>query len=121
MKKTIDQLSTLLEHNNIALPQGAKKFDAGQPTKYHERCLSLKSSLTLLKDYLIYSLASNHIVSSRESFTTFTLSGGPITHMGDESQIPDVGRGLVKFQHDKFKIVLYMPSPAGTKKIVQDE
>ena len=32
MKKEIDQLSTLLEQNNIALPQGAKKFDVGKLT-----------------------------------------------------------------------------------------
>ena len=32
MKKNIEQLSTLLEHNNISLPQGKKKFDAGQST-----------------------------------------------------------------------------------------
>ena len=53
MKKTIDQLSTLIEHNNIALPQGVKKFDAGQLIRDHERCHVLKASLTQSKAYLI--------------------------------------------------------------------
>ena len=32
MKKTIDQISTLLEKFNIFLPQGANKSNFGQPT-----------------------------------------------------------------------------------------
>ena len=77
MKKTIDQLSTLLEQNNIALPKGAKKSDVGQPTEDRERCHALKASLTQLKAYLIDYGASNHMVSSKESFSTLTLSGIP--------------------------------------------
>ena len=46
MKKKIDQLSTLLEQKNIALPQGAKNSDAGQPTEDHERFHALKEGLT---------------------------------------------------------------------------
>ena len=46
MKKTINQRSTLLEHNNISLPQGANKYDVGQPTEDHERCHALKEGLT---------------------------------------------------------------------------
>ena len=49
------------------------------------------------------------MVSSRESFTTLTLSGGPSIHMGDDSQIPAIGRGSVKIQHGEFKNVLYVP------------
>ena len=32
--------------------------------------------------------------------------------MGDESQIPDVGRGSIKIQYGEFKNVLYVPSLA---------
>ena len=35
MKKTIDQPLTLLEQNNISLPQGENKSDAGQLTEDH--------------------------------------------------------------------------------------
>ena len=52
------------------------------------------------------------MVSSKESFTTIDLSGGPNIHMGDDSQIPAVGRGSVKIQHGEFKNVLYVPSLA---------
>ena len=72
----------------------------------------MKVGLTQLKAYLIDSEASNHMVSSRESFTTLTLLGGPITHMGDDSQMHVVGRGCIKIQHGEFKNVLYVPSLA---------
>ena len=43
MKKTIDQMSKLLEHNNITFPQGAKKYEYGKQTNEHERCHVLKA------------------------------------------------------------------------------
>ena len=55
------------------------------------------------------------MVSSMESFTTFTLSRGPSTHMGYESPIPDVERGSVKIQHYDF-----IPSLI-EKQIVEDK
>ena len=55
------------------------------------------------------------MVASRETFITFPLSGGPSSHMGYDSKIPYVERGLVKIHNDEF-----IPSPT-TKKIVEDE
>ena len=49
-------------------------------------------------------------VASRESFITLTLSGGPIIHVGDDSQIPAAGRGSIKIHHGEFKNVLYVSS-----------
>ena len=70
------------------------------------------AGLTQSKSYLIDSGASNHMVPSKESFTTLTLSGGPSIHMGYDSQIPTTGRGSIKIQHGEFKNVLYVPSLA---------
>ena len=110
MKKTIDQLSTLLEHNNISLPHGENKSDVGPHLEDHERFHALKACLTQLKDYLIDYGASNHMVASKECFSTLTLSRGPIIYMGDDSQILVVGRGSVKIHHGEFKNVLYVLS-----------
>ena len=46
MEKKIDQLSTLLEQNNIFLPQEPKKSDVGQLKEDHERCHALKVGFT---------------------------------------------------------------------------
>ena len=85
MKKTLGQLSPLLEQNNIALPQRVKKSDVGIPTEDHERFHALKAILTRLKAFLIDSGESIHMVTSKESFTTPNISRGPIIHMFDES------------------------------------
>ena len=50
------------------------------------------------------------MVSSKEYFSTLTLSKGPNNHMGDDTRISALGRGLVKIQHGEFKIFLYVPS-----------
>ena len=86
--------------------------DDGENTKEHERFHALMASLTLSNAYLIDSVASNHMVSSRESFTTLNLSGGPSIHMGDYSQILAARRGSIKIQHGEFNNVLYVPSLA---------
>ena len=52
------------------------------------------------------------MVSSKESFSTLTLSKGPNIHMGDDSQIPVEGRGSVKTKHGELKNVLYVSSLA---------
>ena len=45
MKKQVDQLTSLLKQNNIALSQRAKKPDDGPQTKDDERFCALKDSL----------------------------------------------------------------------------
>ena len=87
----------------------------GEQTEEHEICHSLKQNLTPSKAYWIDYRASNHMVASKESLIASPLSGGPSSHMGDESKIPVVERGSDKIQHDEF-----MPSPT-TKQIVEDE
>ena len=81
----------------------------GEKTEEYEMCHDLKASSTQSKDYLIDCGESNNMVSSKGSFTTLDLSGGPNIHMGDNSQIPIVGRGSIKIQHGEFKNVLYVP------------
>ena len=55
------------------------------------------------------------MVASRESFITFPLSGGPSSHMGDDSKIPDIEKVSYKIHHYDF-----IPSPT-IKQIVEDE
>ena len=60
------------------------------------------------------------MVASGESFTTLTLSEVPSTDMGCDFQIPAVGGGSIKIQHDEFNNVLYVSSHTA-KQVVQDE
>ena len=85
MKNAIDQLTTLIEQNNISLPQGAEMSEVGEKTEEYERFHALKEGFTQSKAYLIDSGAFNHLIASKESFTTLDLLGGPSIHMGDNS------------------------------------
>ena len=82
MKKTLDQLKALCVQKNISLPQGSYMSNSRENTKEYVRFLYFKVGLTLSKAYLIDFGTSNHMVSSRESFTTLTLSWGYSTDMG---------------------------------------
>ena len=112
MRKQLDEMSALLKQHNISPPQREKKPDEEPQTKDDERCHALKASLTQSTSYIIDSGASNHMVSSKESFSTLTLLKGPNIHMGNDSQIPAKGRGSAREEHSEFKNVLYVPSLA---------
>ena len=58
-------MSRLLEHHNISLPEGARKDDSGDKTKYHERFHALKAGFSKSHAFLIDSRSSNHMVASK--------------------------------------------------------
>ena len=109
MRKQLDEMFTLLKKHNIAPPR-SNNTDEEAPTEDTERCHALKANLSPSSAYIIDSRASNHMVASKESFSTLSLSKGPNIHMGDDSQIPAEGRGSVRAKHGEFKDVLYVPS-----------
>ena len=65
MKKTIDQMSIILEQNSISLPEGTRKNDFGRKNEDNERFHVLKVGLSKSQAFLIDSRASNHMVSSK--------------------------------------------------------
>ena len=62
--------------------------------------------------FLINSGASNHMVASKESFSSLQITNGLSIHMGDDTQIQAKGKGSIKIKHGVFKDVLYVPSLA---------
>ena len=87
-KKTIDQMEKLLEQHNIALLEGARNTDSREKSEYHDEiCHALKASYSKSRAFLIDLGASNHMVSSRESFSSLQLIDGPSIHMGNDTQI----------------------------------
>ena len=111
MRKKLDEMSDLLKQDNISPPR-AKNPDEEALTEDAERCHVLKETLSPSSAYIIDFGASNHMVASKESFSTLSLSKGPNIHMGDDSHIPTKGRGSVRAKHGEFKNVLYVPSLA---------
>ena len=107
MRKQLDEMTALLKQHSIASPERAKKLDNG-----HERCHALKVGLPHSISYLIDSRASNHMVASKDLFSSLNINEGPTIHMGYDSQIPAVGRGTIRAKHGVFRYVLYVPSLA---------
>ena len=105
-------MATLLEQNNISLPKGVRKNDSGSKTDDHEIWRALKAIFSLSQSFFIDSRASNHMVPSKESFYSLDIIYGPRIHVGDDSQIPDVWKGIIQFEHGVFNNVLYVASLA---------
>ena len=71
-----------------------KATNSGDKTEYHEKCHTLKGGFSKYPSFLIDSWASNHVVSSKQSLFTLKFTGGPIIHMGDDTQIQFEGKGI---------------------------
>ena len=99
--------------HNISLLEGATKTYFREETKDHdERCHALKASCSKSHAFLIDSRASNHMVTSRESFSSLQTTYGLSIHMGDDTQIRVEGKGCIHLNHGVFGNVLYVPSLA---------
>ena len=64
------------------------------------------------KALLIDSGALNHMMASKDSFSSLNSSKRIPMHMGDDSTIISKGQGTVNLEHDYFSNVLYVPSLA---------
>ena len=64
-------MSAILKQHNIASPR-AKKSDEEPQTEDIERCHALKATISPSSAYIIDSGASNHMVASKESFSTLS-------------------------------------------------
>ena len=58
---------------------------------------------------LIESGATNHMVASKELFSSLDFEKNIPIHMGDDSQITSKGKGTTKLEHGSFNNVLYVP------------
>ena len=76
-------MTKLLEQDNISLPEGTRKTDSGSKSDDHERFHVLKAVFFKYQDFLIDYGASNHMVSSKESFYSLNIIDGPSTCMGE--------------------------------------
>ena len=113
MRRTIDEMALLLKKHNITVPASTRKADHREETKEHEDALhALKASCSTTHAFLIDSGASNHMVASRESFSSLQYFDGPSIQMAKNSQLRAKGKGSIKLEHGKFKYVLYVPSLA---------
>ena len=99
-------MTLLLKKHNMATLASARKTDHKEETEEHEEtCHALKASCSTTHAFLIDYGASNHMVASKESFSSLWYFDGPSIQMGNNSQIRGKGKGSIKLEHGKFKDV----------------
>ena len=112
MKKNIDEMTLLLEKNNINLLDSVRKRDNHDWDIHPKRGHALMETFSKPRSLLMDSGASNHMVASKESFSFLDSDNSIPIHMGDDSQIILKGKGTVKLEHESFFDVMYVPSLA---------
>ena len=112
MKKNLDEATSLLERNNINLSESFWRKENQDQEYQHERGHALMESTLKSMDLLIYSGASNHMMASKDSFSSLDTSKRIPIHMGDDSTIISKGQGTINLEHSYFSNVLYVPSLA---------
>ena len=111
MRRTIDEMALLMKKHNIIVLSRSRKADHIEETEEHEEtCHALKASCSTAHAFLIDFGASNHMVASRESFSSLQYFDGPSIQMGNRSKFQAKGKGSINIEHGKFKDVIYVPS-----------
>ena len=77
-RRQIDEMTLLLKKHNIISPASARKVDHTEDTEdYFEIGHALKARYSTTHTFLIDYGASNHMVASRESFSSLQYFDGP--------------------------------------------
>ena len=110
MRRKIDVMALLLKKHNITIPASSRKDDDREEIEEHEEtCHALKATCSTSHAFLIDSRTSNHMVASRESFSSLQSFDGPSIQLGNNSKVQTKGKGSIKLEHGRFKYVLYVP------------
>ena len=112
MKNKLDEMTYLLERNNINLPENLQRRDNQDRDTKQEIGHALMESTSKPTILLIDSGYLNHMMESRDSFSSLDTSKSVPIHMGDDSTIISKGQGTVNIEHGIFMNVLYVPSLA---------
>ena len=100
MRRTINEMDLLLKKNNIIVLSSARKADHREETEEHEEtCHALKASCSTIHAFLIDSGASNHMVASRESFSSLQSFDGHSIQLRNNSKFQTKGKGSIKLEH----------------------
>ena len=110
LETQFSMFTQLLEKNNISLIDFSKKREGGSNLEDKERVHALVSSTSSSPSFIIDSVASRHMVLTRETLSSLDISKGPKIVLGDDSLTNGMGMGRIDLDHVFFKNVLYVPS-----------
>ena len=95
MRRQLDEMDLLLKKHKIFVPTSEMKEDSEEEEEeYQRKGHALKACFSSTHVFLIDSRASNHMATSRESFSSFQSFDGPSIQMGNNSKSKPRGRDL---------------------------
>ena len=98
MRRQIDEMTLLLKKHNITAPAGTRKGDQREEIEDIEDCFkighALKAGCSTAHVFVIDSGASNHMVASRESFSSLKYFDGPSIQLGNNSKVKTKREGI---------------------------
>ena len=78
MRRKLDEMALILKKHNISAPTSARKDDyEEEDEEYQRKGHALKACCSSTHVFLIDSGASNHMATSRESFSSFQSFDDP--------------------------------------------
>ena len=107
MKKTIDMETQLLEKNDITLPEGTRKKEGGSSSENKDICYDLVVEYLGSSSFIIDLGASRHMDFIQDFFSAVHPYSGPSILMGDDSEIPTKGIGMIDTDNGYFNNILY--------------
>ena len=88
MRRKLDEMALLLKKHNISAPASTRMDDSEEEDEeYQRKGHALKANCSSAHVFLIDSGASNHMVASRESFSSFQSFTGPSIQMGNNIKV----------------------------------
>ena len=88
MRRQLDEMTLLLKKHNIAAPASVRKDESKEEDEeYQRKGHALKASCSRKHAFLLDSVASKHMVASRESFSSLQSIDGPCILMDNDSHI----------------------------------
>ena len=111
MKKQIDLMAHVLQHNNLGnfIPEGVKKKKEEDPTPKKGNDHALISINSSYDSCIIYYGASYHMETKEDLFTSLSSCSRPPILMGDDKPVEVAREGRVELPNGNFENVLHVP------------
>ena len=106
--KRLDELTHIMQENNIPLPDAYKDKGSTSNSKGKGQAFMAKSHSS--KEWILDLGASYHMGSSKEDFTSLNQSKVPHIFVGDNTKMEVGGKGNVEMEDGEFQNVLYVPN-----------
>jgi hypothetical protein len=110
MRETIDDMAKQLQQHNLTVPENAKKKDDNRTGGREQDGHDLMAITSNPSAWILNSGASNHMVASKDEFSSIEESTRSSIYLGDATPTKVCREGIVDIEGGFFTNVLNVPS-----------